>query len=308
MTVVFIFCFIVASVGIVLALDLTPKRIGREVSALFNREQSLRERALLARGKKKQNKLLRYLEQVYRALADTGKEGQFGVACALSLLLMAAGCIIAVAINNLFLAPVLAIALATVPFVYLRRTVDMYEDQIRLNLETTLQCVTSSYERTRNLETAVQESLQNIKPPIRGIFEAFLAEINSVTPDVETAITHMKEQINDVVFEDWCDGLIACQGDNQLIDTLSPIVERLRDMKLINSELKVTISENRREYLIMALMVVANFPLLYVLNKDWYAALMYTTFGKVTLAVCGLVILITWFLLNKYTKPVEYKR
>lgn len=308
MTVVFIFCFIVASVGIVLALDLTPKRIGQEVSTLFNREQSLRERALLARGKKKQNKLLRYLEQVYRALADTGKEGQFGVACALSLLLMAAGCIIAVAINNLFLAPVLAIALATVPFVYLRRTVDMYEDQIRLNLETTLQCVTSSYERTRNLETAVQESLQNIKPPIRGIFEAFLAEINSVTPDVETAITHMKEQINDVVFEDWCDGLIACQGDNQLIDTLSPIVERLRDMKLINSELKVTISENRREYLIMALMVVANIPLLYVLNKDWYAALMYTTFGKVTLAICGLVILITWFLLNKYTKPVEYKR
>ena len=308
MTVVFIFCFIVASVGIVLALDLTPKRIGQEVSTLFNREQSLRERALLARGKKKQNKLLRYLEQVYRALADTGKEGQFGVACALSLLLMAAGCIIAVAINNLFLAPVLAVALATVPFVYLRRTVDMYEDQIRLNLETTLQCVTSSYERTRNLETAVQESLQNIKPPIRGIFEAFLAEINSVTPDVETAITHMKEQINDVVFEDWCDGLIACQGDNQLIDTLSPIVERLRDMKLINSELKVTISENRREYLIMALMVVANIPLLYVLNKDWYAALMYTTFGKVTLAICGLVILITWFLLNKYTKPVEYKR
>ena len=308
MTVVFIFCFIVASVGIVLALDLTPKRIGQEVSTLFNREQSLRERALLARGKKKQNKLLRYLEQVYRALADTGKEGQFGVACALSLLLMAAGCIIAVAINNLFLAPVLAIALATVPFVYLRRTVDMYEDQIRLNLETTLQCVTSSYELTRNLETAVQESLQNIKPPIRGIFEAFLAEINSVTPDVETAITHMKEQINDVVFEDWCDGLIACQGDNQLIDTLSPIVERLRDMKLINSELKVTISENRREYLIMALMVVANIPLLYVLNKDWYAALMYTTFGKVTLAICGLVILITWFLLNKYTKPVEYKR
>ena len=308
MTVVFIFCFIVASVGIVLALDLTPKRIGQEVSTLFNREQSLRERALLARGKKKQNKLLRYLEQVYRALADTGKEGQFGVACALSLLLMAAGCIIAVAINNLFLAPVLAIALATVPFVYLRRTVDMYEDQIRLNLETTLQCVTSSYERTRNLETAVRESIQNIKPPIRGIFEAFLAEINSVTPDVETAITHMKEQINDVVFEDWCDGLIACQGDNQLIDTLSPIVERLRDMKLINSELKVTISENRREYLIMALMVVANIPLLYVLNKDWYAALMYTTFGKVTLAICGLVILITWFLLNKYTKPVEYKR
>ena len=58
----------------------------------------------------------------------------------------------------------------------------------------------------------------------------------------------------------------------------------------------------------MALMVVANIPLLYFLNKEWYGALMHTTFGKVTLAICGAVMLITFLRMQKYCKPVEYRR
>ena len=68
------------------------------------------------------------------------------------------------------------------------------------------------------------------------------------------------------------------------------------------------ISENKREYYIMALMVVANIPLLYFLNKEWYGALMYTTFGKVALAICGAVMLFTFLRMQKYCKPVEYRR
>ena len=59
---------------------------------------------------------------------------------------------------------------------------------------------------------------------------------------------------------------------------------------------------------IMALMVVANIPLLYFLNKEWYGALMYTTFGKITLAICGAVMLFTFLRMQKYCKPVEYRR
>lgn len=55
-------------------------------------------------------------------------------------------------------------------------------------------------------------------------------------------------------------------------------------------------------------MVVANIPLLYFLNKEWYGALMYTTFGKVTLAICGAVMLFTFLRMQKYCKPVEYRR
>jgi len=68
------------------------------------------------------------------------------------------------------------------------------------------------------------------------------------------------------------------------------------------------LSAARVEYYIMAGMVVANIPLLYVLNKDWYEALMYSTVGKIVLAVCGMAILVTYIFMLKFTKPIEYRK
>lgn len=246
--------------------------------------------------------------KIRRALSDTGKEKSFGVACAVALLLMILGCVGAIVIGNPFLAPVLAIALAMIPFLYLLRTVEQYEEQVKLELETGLSAITSSYERTMNLKSAVEENIDNLKPPVKGLFQSFLVEISVINPDVKAAICHLRERVKDCVWEEWCDTLISCQDDSQLIGTLYPVVEKLTDMRIVNAELKVMISENKREYYIMALMVVANIPLLYFLNKEWYGALMYTTFGKVTLAICGAVMLFTFLRMQKYCKPVEYRR
>ena len=68
------------------------------------------------------------------------------------------------------------------------------------------------------------------------------------------------------------------------------------------------LSAARTEYWMMVGMVVGNIPLLYFINKDWYAALMFTTLGKIVLAICGLTIVITAMLMFKYTKQVEYKK
>lgn len=43
-------------------------------------------------------------------------------------------------------------------------------------------------------------------------------------------------------------------------------------------------------------------------KAEGYGALMYTTFGKVTLAICGAVMLFTFLRMQKYCKPVEYRR
>ena len=55
-------------------------------------------------------------------------------------------------------------------------------------------------------------------------------------------------------------------------------------------------------------MLVGNIPLLYFLNKDWYNVLVNTGFGKGILAVCLLVLLISFAAVIRLTKPVEYKR
>ena len=138
MTVVYIISFLLIAFGIVRILGLTPESIGADVSAILDRKKSLRDNAMRARGKKRTNKLVLWLDKIRRALSDTGKEKSFGVACAVALLLMILGCVGAIVIGNPFLAPVLAIALAMIPFLYLLRTVEQYEEQVKLELETGL--------------------------------------------------------------------------------------------------------------------------------------------------------------------------
>lgn len=102
--------------------------------------------------------------------------------------------------------------------------------------------------------------------------------------------------------------MIACQDDRTLKDTLMPIVSKLTDVRIVNNEIKGMLVAARTEYFMMAAMVVGNIPLLYFLNKDWYAALMDTTLGKIVLAVCGLAIIVTAMLMFRFTKQVEYRK
>ena len=114
-------------------------------------------------------------------------------------------------------------------------------------------------------------------------------------------------KVDDDIFREWCDALIQCQDDNTLKDTLQPIITKLTDVRIVNSELTAMMSSVRIEYYTMDGMVVGNIPLLYVLNKDWFHTLMYETAGKITLGVCGLVIFVTYLFMLKFTKPVAYK-
>ena len=222
--------------------------------------------------------------------------------------MMIAGCIIAIAIENLFLIPVLAAAFAIIPFAYLAKTLSVYQSQVRGELETALSIITTSYVRSDNLVNAVQENISYLKPPVRGIFESFLAEATVISPDMRQAIYHLKEKIRNSIYEEWCDTLISCQNDRTLKDTLMPVVSKLTDVRLVNNQLKTMLSEARREYFMMVIMVIGNIPLLYCVNQDWYDALMHTMFGKIVLAVCGVVIIVTAIRMVKVTKPVEYKR
>ncbi len=308
MTALYIIAFILLVVATVAILKLTPEQINEDISLLFNKQQTLKDQSLTARGKKKKNRILFAMERMRTALQETGKEKQFSFACAAALLLMVAGCIVAIAIDNMFLIPVLAVAFAMIPFAYLAKTISMYENQVREELETALSIITTSYIRSDNIVSAVQENLSYLKPPIKGIFEGFIAEATVISPDIRQAIYHLKEKVKNSIYEEWCDTLIACQSDRTLKDTLMPVVSKLTDVRLVNNSLKTMLSEARREYWMMVCMVLANIPLLYCLNKDWYDALMNTMFGKVVLAICGVVIIVTALRMNKLTKPIEYKR
>ena len=308
MTFIYFLCFVLAAAGIVFAFGITPDSLTNDLAPIFNKKKSLRDKALTARGKKKTRKAIVEIQRIKTALEDTGKGKQFSVALAISVVLMIVGCMVAVIIDNLFLIPVLAVTFAMIPFAYLKKTISLYEKHVKEDLETALSIITTSYVRNDNIINAVRENIRYLKPPIKGIFESFLAETSSITPDIKVAILHLKEKISDSIFEEWCDVLLSCQNDRTIKDTLMPVVSKLTDVRLVNNSLKTMLDNARREYYTMVVMVVANIPILYLINKDWYNALMNTTLGKVVLAICALVIFITAMRLNKITKPVEYKR
>ena len=308
MTSLYITGFVLFVIAVIALLGLTPEQVNNDVSLFFDKQETLKDKALTARGKKKKSKILLEIERMRRALQETGKEKQFSLACTAAMLLMIAGFIVAIAIDNMFLIPVLAVAFALIPFAYLAKTISIYETQVREEIETALSIITTSYVRSDNLISAVKENIMYLKPPVKGIFESFLIEATVISPDIRMSIHNLKDKVKNSIFEEWCDTLISCQNDRTLKDTLMPVVSKLTDVRLVNNSLKTMLAETRREYWMMVAMVLANIPLLYCINKDWYDALMYTTIGKAVIAVCGIVIIITAIRMNKITKPVEYKR
>lgn len=80
--------FILLVMGIVWVLELTPERINKDLSGFFEKRESLQDMSRVARGKKKQNKIVKELSRIRRILTETGKEKNFSVALTLSLILM----------------------------------------------------------------------------------------------------------------------------------------------------------------------------------------------------------------------------
>lgn len=308
MTFVYLICFLLLAVGAVLLLKLTPERITGDLMRFVSPKQTLRDKVLTRKGKKKSRKITVELRRIKDALEQTGKGNQFAVACAASLLLMIVGCVIAIMIDNPFLVPVFAIAFAMIPFIYAKRTVAYYDNHVKEELETALSIITTSYVRTDDIVSAVKENIQYLKPPVKDIFAGFVAENMMISSDVKQSIRHLKEKVNNSIFAEWCETMVACQDDRTLKDTLMPIVTKLTDVRIVNNEIKGMLSSARIEYYMMTGMVVGNIPLLYFLNKDWFNALMFTTLGKLVLAICGLVIIVTAVLMLRFTKQIEYRK
>ena len=69
---------------------------------------------------------------------------------------------------------------------------------------------------------------------------------------------------------------MACQTDRSLKSTLTPIVSKLSDMRVVNGELENLVFGPRQEFVTMANLVLINIPLVRFINTDWYHTLVDT--------------------------------
>ena len=294
--------------AIIFLMKLTPEQVSDDLMNLITPNDSLRDKARNLRGNKKRHPLYKKLIRIKTALSVTGKSKQFTFVCCAALVLFAGGAILSILIDNLFLLPVLSVAFALLPFFYTANTLSYYEKHTKEELETTLSIITTSYIRSDDILSAVRENIVYIRPPLREVFQAFLGDVSAVSSNTKRALLLLRDKIDDEIFREWCDVLIQCQDDRVLKDTLQPVVAKLTDVRIVNSELQTMLASARNEYWMMVVLVAGNIPLLYLLNREWFNTLLFQTPGKVVLGICGAVILITALFMQRFTKPIEYRR
>lgn len=309
MTAVLLLAFAGMVVGCFLLIGLSPMEFTESIfSRILAKPNSIKSQINEATRRKKPNFLRREIMEAQEVLRLTNRTSMFGMLCACSLALVAVGVSVAVAIGNLFLAPVLAIGLMFVPFWYIKTTETNYKKAISSELETALSIITTAYLRNEDIITSIEENVHYLNAPVKTVFESFISRIKLSNPDVTAALLEMKQQIDNEVFYEWCDSLILCQNDRSLKSTLTPIVNKLSDMRVVNADLEYLITGPRKEFITMAFLFIGNIPLLYMLNKDWYNSLMNTIPGQVILAVSAVGIFVATAIVIKLTKPIEFKR
>lgn len=308
MTFLYIFSSILFLIGIPMLFGISAESIAADLMEMIRPKEKLRNKVEDIHGNRKRSGIYVQLSNLHAALEDTGKGKLFPFTFVAAIALFFAGIFAAIMLGNAWLAPAFALALGYLPFAYLTNTVNHYKDSVKDELETALSIITNAYLRSDNIVNAVKENIDFIKPPLRNIFQAFIGEATFVKASTKSALYSLRNKIDDQVFYDWCTTLIQCQEDRTMKDNLLPTVAKLTDVRLVNNQVRNTIAAAKIEYLSMVGLVFINIPLLYFLNKDWFNTLMYTVPGKITQGITAFAVVVTYFFMKKFTKPIEYKR
>ena len=303
------FFYITASVllvlGIFMIMGLNSVRITQDIMDLMRPASKLRTMAEDIQTKKKRGGLYFELHRIRNTMEVTGRGKMFPLAITGIIGGGALGVILAWMMDNLWLMPALVIFIGSLPFLYMNSSVEYYEKVTRDELETALSIITNAYIRTEDIITAVDENIRFIKPPLRKVFAQFLQDAK-VTASTKEIIYRLRDRLDDKVFFEWCTTLIQCQDDRTLKENLNPVVNKLTDIRLINTESAAVISSAKTEYYMMMGFVGLSAPLLAVLSPDSITMLTSTFVGKFLVGIVADIVVFTFFRMRKATRRVDF--
>lgn len=295
--------------GLMILLDISSVEIFNHLKSYRPKKSrmSIRQKVLNVTRKKKSRGIKRLLRETKEILIMTGRENSFYFITTLSLILSVVGMAFASLMNNKLLMPILGVGFSLMPFWYVKLISTKWKNELNGELETVLSVVTTSYMRCDSIITAIEENIDYINPPVYDIFNAFLADTKLINSNINMALEKLREKIDSDVFREWVDAIMNCQEDKNLKSTLTPVVSKLSDMRIVSSELDNMLYEPIKEFMMMVALLLGNIPLIYFLNRDWYKTLMHTPVGKGVLAICIIVLFVSISGVVKLSKPVEYR-
>jgi Flp pilus assembly protein TadB len=306
---ILLMAFLGLVIGGFLMMSLSPMDFADNVAGLFRgRKKTLARKIKEATNTKKVKGIRKTILETKEILEVTGKQHLFGTLTVFSIILFIAGTFFSLMMNNVLMIPVMAVGFSLLPFWYVMFTANFYKKQLNAELETSLSIITTSYLRSENFILAVEENVNYLNPPVCDVFRHFLAQTNLINADTVLALENIKYKIANEVYREWIDAVIACQEDKTLKTTLTPIISKLSDVRVVSAELDILLYEPMKEFITMALLLVGNIPLIYFFNKSWFDTLMNTIIGKGVLAISAAALFVSLAAVIRLTRPIEYKR
>lgn len=313
MTIILIVAFLLSVFGVFQLLNISIIELTENIIEIISKEKKDIKTIIVRTnlGEKRKGivaNLEKMFDETKLILAATNRSGMFATVCVISAFLLFGGLAVGALINNPFLSIILAGGLSLLPFWFVKLSENNYQNELNDELETALSVITTSYIRNNNISKAVEENLHHINPPVQGVFETFLVETKYISSSIPEALLRLSTRINNVIFEEWCLELIACQENRNLKFTLPEIVGKFGNVRMVNGRMGVDIYEPLRELLITSGILLCFPIMIYLLNADWFNILANTWIGKLTLAGQVLVIFISINAGIRITKPIAYER
>lgn len=298
--------FILLTYGLFSVFDINFMSVSNQSLDYLMAEKkiNIRDNVRTIKGKKKQNIIIMQIKKINSLLELTNKRKDLPMYFAIALVLGFIGISICIAINNMYLLPVLSIGLFLMPFIFLEGQINAYKENINGEIETTLSIITTSYLRTNDIIGSVKENIIFMNEPIKTYFIDFLKDTVK-NPNIEIALLKLENKFENKIFKEWVESVKVCQSNHTLSATLTPIVRKLSDLRIINDELNMLFVVPQRDFYTIAISAVGIIPALRLINKEWYLNIFNSIGGKIALTIVTFIVFFCIYRVSNIIKLIE---
>lgn len=289
--------------------SLLKTAVGLEMAAQKRRgskRETAREYVNRINGHKKESFATRSYREARTVYETIGQADRYQRTLLISLVCGFLGAVVGIALGNILLAGVLAGGLYFLPLWLSQFALYRYDNFLSDELETALSLITTSYMRNNNILLAVEENLAHVNEPVKGVFTSFCNNLKYVDANAPAQIEMMKAQLNNRVFQQWCDVLILCQDNHLQQASLPGIVFKFSVLKAQQQSNETRMMLPLKYAVYMSALVIGFCPGMRMLNTSWYHGLMHTLFGQLSLTAAVVVVFITLNKAIRLSRPITY--
>lgn len=204
------------------------------------------------------------MTSILRKTGESNKIKTFKILCIIS---GGIGFLVSIILKSYMLIPILTIGLALLPMWLLKFKQFRYTLKTNNELSVALSTVSSTYIRNENILQAVKENVIYMNEPVKSVFIKFIRN-NNLNADISGNIEKLKDDIDNKIFDLWCDNLIICRQNINQKYALKSIVEQFSSDKALWDELITELKKPIHTLLSVIAMCFASFPVVYQLGRS----------------------------------------